>query len=87
MLAQHQTPAYLIEWLVRLLVFIGGVASTVVGSWVSNKIRVCHDERKAHRDDLKKQVLVPLHEGLHRHFRPLVFNLKPVVFVAIGAPT
>lgn len=76
-----------VEWLFRLLAFIGGVASTVVGSWISSKFRVYHDNRKAHLDDLKQRVLVPLRDGLEQHFRPLVFHQTLVVFVLAGATT
>lgn len=78
-------PSY--QQLTGLLIWIGGVLATIIGSWIASKIRVYHDERKAHRDDLKNQVLTPLHDGLNQHFRPLAFNLKPVLFVAMGAPT
>lgn len=76
-----------VEWLVRLLAFIGGVVSTVAGSWISSKIHVYHDNRKAHLDDLKQRVLVPLRNGLEKHFRPLVFHQVPVVFVQLDATT
>lgn len=76
-----------VEWLVRLLAFIGGAASTVAGSWISSKIRVYHDNRKAHLEDLKQRVLVPLRDGLEEHFRPLVFHLTSVVRVEMGAAT
>lgn len=79
------TATFYIEWLVRLLVFIGGVASTVVGSWVASKIRVYHDQKNAHRDDLKKMVLEPLRSGLKHHFGPLVSNLASVLQVEHAA--
>jgi hypothetical protein len=69
------------ERLVRLVVWIGGVAATFVGAWVASKFRIYHDNRKAHLDDLKQRVLTPLRDGLEKHFRPLVLNSAPVVFV------
>ena len=76
-----------VEWLVRLLIFIGGVVSTMVGSWLSSKIRVYHHNRKAHLDDLKQRVLIPLRGGLEQHFRPLIFHQEPLVYVETAAPT
>ena len=76
-----------VEWLIRLLAFIGGVTSTIVGSWLSSKIRVYHDNRKAHLDDLKQRVLTPLRDGLEQHFRPLVFHQEPLAYVETAAPT
>lgn len=75
------------EWPVRLLAFVGGVASTVAGSWISSKIHVYHDSRKAHLEDLKKQVLVPLRDALEHHLRPLVFHQVAVISVHTGATT
>jgi hypothetical protein len=73
--------------LVQLLVWIGGVATTVAGAWIASKIRIYHDARKAHHEDLKQKVLAPLREGLETHFRSLVFHLTPVVSVQTGAAT
>jgi len=72
-----------LEWLVRLLVYIGGVASAVVGSWVSSKIHVYHENRKAHLEDIKEKVLMPLRSGLE-HFKPFVFCQKAIVSVEHG---
>jgi hypothetical protein len=74
-------------WVYVLLGWVGGIIATVVGSWITNKIKIYQDERKSHRDELKQRVLIPLHDGLELHFRPLVFNLKPVVAVTVGATT
>jgi hypothetical protein len=67
------------ESLVRLLVYVGGVASTMVGSLVSSKIRVYHDNRKSHLDDIKQKVLLPLNEGLSEKHASLVTHRSPVV--------
>jgi hypothetical protein len=76
-----------VERLVRLLVWIGGAASTVSGAWVASKWHVYHDSRKAHLDDLKQRVLIPLRAGLEEHLRPLVFHLVPVAYVEMAATT
>ena len=76
-----------VERLFRLLVWIGGAASTVAGAWVASKWHVYHDSRKAHLDDIKQRVLIPLRAGLEEHFRPLVFHLVPVVYVQMAATT
>src|ERR1700733_11032288 len=48
------------QWSIHLLYWIGGVATTVAGSWVSSKIRDYQEARNHHRDDLKEHVLRPL---------------------------
>src|SRR5260370_41258895 len=70
-----------------LLGWIGGIVAAVIGSWTTNKIKIYQDERKSHRDELKQRVLIPLHDGLEQHFRPLVFGLEPLIFVQTAAPT
>ena len=42
----------------------GGVASTVAGSWIASKIRVYHDDRKSHHQELKDRILRPLRDLL-----------------------
>lgn len=48
------------ESLVRLLFAVGGVvtgvASTVVGSWISSKIHVYHENRRVHLEEIKQKV-------------------------------
>lgn len=53
-----------IDWSIKSLYYVGGVASTVVGSLLSSKIRVYHDARNNHRDELKQKVLEPLYKML-----------------------
>jgi len=43
---------------------VGGAASTVVGSWISSKIRLYDDDRKSHHQELKDKVLLPLRDLL-----------------------
>jgi hypothetical protein len=74
-------------WFYALLGWIGGVMTTVAGSWISSKIHVYHENKRTHRDEIKEKVLIPLRTGLEEHFRPLVFHQKPVVFVVPGATT
>jgi hypothetical protein len=73
------------EWLVRVLFGIGGVLATIVGSWITSKIRVYHDNRKAHLEDLKEQVLKPMRRGLDEKFREVISGEQPIVFVVRGA--
>ncbi len=65
------------ERIIRLLLWIGGVASTIVGSWVSSKIHVYQENRKAHLEDIKSKVLVPIRDELEE-FEPFVFNRQPL---------
>jgi hypothetical protein len=53
-----------VDWSVKALYYAGGVASTVVGSLLSSKIRIYHDARNSHRDELKQKVLEPLRKML-----------------------
>jgi hypothetical protein len=59
-----------IAWSVKALYYVGGVASTVVGSLLSSKIRVYHDARNSHRDELQKKVLEPLRRSLELYGIP-----------------
>jgi hypothetical protein len=68
-----------VESLVRLLIYVGGVASTLVGSWVGSKIHVYHENRKAHLDDIKQKVLIPINVGLADNYRSLVTHSSPAV--------
>src|ERR1700719_1392114 len=68
-----------VESLVRLLIYIGGVATTLVGSWASSKIHVYHENRKAHLEDIKQRVLNPLSGGLVEQYGSLVAHRSPVV--------
>jgi hypothetical protein len=67
------------ESLVRLLVFVGGVASTIVGSWASSKIRIYDENRKAHLEDIKQKVLIPLSDDLAEKYVALVTHRSPAV--------
>src|SRR5205823_2965919 len=80
-------PAHIPAWVYVLLGWIGGIAATVIGAGIINKIKIYQDERKSHRDELKQRVLIPLRDGLAQHFRPLVFGLEPLVFVETSAQT
>ena len=72
------------EQLVRLLVWIGGVGTTVAGSWISSKIHNYHEGRAAHLEEIKHKVLIPIREGLE-NFRPILFHQTPVVSVGFAA--
>jgi len=67
------------ESLVRLLVYVGGVATTIIGSWLASKIRVYEDNRKGHLEDIKQKVLAPLNDGLAEKHASLVTHRSPVV--------
>jgi hypothetical protein len=62
-----------------LLIYVGGVVTTIFGSWVSSKLRIYDDSRKAHLDDIKQKVLIPLRDGLLDHYGPLVSHRSHVV--------
>ena len=72
-----------IEWVIRLLVYAVGVGTTVGGSWISSKIHAFHDGRKAHLEDIKSNVLVPMRKKLEQ-FEPFVFPRTPLFCVERG---
>src|SRR6266436_1729019 len=72
-------PPQEVERFVRLLVWIGGVVATVIGAWVTSKVRVYHDNRKAHLDDLKQKILIPLSEASGENFAQFVSHKSPVI--------
>ncbi len=87
MIAQAQPAAQAAESSIRVLAWAGGVATTVAGSWISSKVHLYYEEKKAHLQEIKTKVLDPLRTGLDEHFRPLVGNIQPNVVVEPGAPT
>ena len=72
------------ESVIRFLVYVGGVASTIVGSWISSKIHSYHENKKAHLQDIKEKVLAPLSLVLSNDFSALVTHKSPVVFEQWG---
>jgi hypothetical protein len=62
-----------------LLIYVGGVVTTVVGSWASSKIHVYQESRKAHLDDIKQKVLTPLNDELADKYGILVTHRSPVI--------
>jgi len=73
------------ESLIRFLAYLGGVASTLVGSWISSKIHVYQDNRKAHLEDIKQKVLIPLSYVLANQYSALVTHQSPAVLEEWGA--
>ena len=62
-----------------VLIYVSGIASTIVGSFIASKIRVYQDSRSAHLDDIKTKVLVPLKDKLTENYASLVDHRSPVV--------
>jgi len=72
-----------VQRLTALLIWVLGAATTALGAWIASKIHIYHESRKAHLEDIKSKVLVPVRDGLQK-FRPLVFHSEPVVTVNYG---
>jgi hypothetical protein len=72
------------ESFVRFLLYLAGILSTVVGSWVASKIHAYHDNRRMHHDDLKQKVVVPLLQGLRSRYAPLVSHACDMVRIQHG---
>ncbi len=49
-----------------------GVASTVVGSWISSKIHIYHENRRVHLEEIKQKVLIPISDFLTNDYAMLV---------------
>ena len=62
----------------QLLIWVVGVATTIVGSWIASKIRVYHDDLKSHHKELKDKVLLPFRDILAK-YQPLFSHRVPVV--------
>jgi hypothetical protein len=73
------------ESLIRFLAYLGGVASTLVGSWVSSKIHVYQENKKAHLEDVKQKVLIPLSGVLTSEYAALVTHKSSAVVEGWGA--
>jgi hypothetical protein len=56
-------------WVYALIVWLGGIAATIAGSWIASKIRIYHDNKQSHYEDVKTQVLRPLCEALAKNSR------------------
>ena len=63
-----------------LLAWIGGAASTVAGSWFTNKIHLYYESRRAHLEDIKTNVLMPIRKELGE-YEVFVFNRQPLFSV------
>jgi hypothetical protein len=73
------------ESMIRFLAYLGGVASTLVGSWVSSKIHVYQENKKAHLEDIKQKVLIPLSGALANEYAVLVTHKSSAVLEGWGA--
>ncbi len=64
-----------------LLGWIGGAASTAGGALFASKVRVYHDNRKAHLQDLQEKVLGPIRDGLTHNFGATISQQVPLLAV------
>jgi len=71
--------------MLKLLIWIVGVATTAIGAWIASRIHVYDDSRKAHLEDIKQRVLIPIRDGLFEHFPRLTLGVEPIVSVQRGA--
>ena len=63
---------------------VAGVASTVFGSWINSRIHIYQESRKAHLEDIKQKVLLPLKEILSDKYAALVKHEASAVVVQWG---
>ena len=59
--------------------WIGGVATTTAGAWVSSRFHNYQQEWKEHRDDLREKVLQPTRMGLVKYISPFVCGKTPIL--------
>jgi hypothetical protein len=67
-----------------LLLYLAGVLSTIVGSWIASKIHVYHDNRKLHHEELKQKVLSPIRTALDDSYASLVKHASAVISESWG---
>lgn len=67
----------------QLLIWVGGIATTVAGSWIASKIRIYHDDRRSHHQELKDKVLSALRDLLADH-QSLFGHRIPVLIEKVG---
>lgn len=63
----------------KALIWAGGAASTLVGSWltswVSSKTGVYHNARNSHMEELKQSVLQPIRDALDTQYSGVSFSI------------
>jgi hypothetical protein len=57
---------------VKALLWVGGVATTVVGSILTSQIKIYFDSRNNHRDELVTKILQPLHDLIKSQYIPVM---------------
>src|SRR5260370_15095673 len=59
--------------------WIGGVATTTAGAWISSRFHNYQQEWKEHRDDLREKVLQPMRMGLVKYISPFLTGRSPIL--------
>jgi len=60
-------------------VWIGGVATTTAGAWISSRFHNYQQEWKDHRDELREKVLQPMRMGLVKYISPFLCGQAPIL--------
>jgi len=83
------TEDQIIQWGVRLLIgagsFLAGRASKFGDLWITNRIHSRDEQRAAHQEDLRQNILIPLRDGLATHFKTLVAHQVPMIVIQHAA--
>lgn len=82
-LATMPAESYIAAHALQLLIWVVGVATTVAGSWIASTIRVYHDDRKSHHQELKDKVLRPFRDLLAEH-QALFSHRVPALIEKLG---
>lgn len=59
--------------------WIGGVATTTAGAWLSGRFHNYQQEWKEHREDLSENVLQPMRMGLLKYISPFLTGQSPIL--------
>jgi hypothetical protein len=68
----------------KALLWAGGVATTLIGSWITSRIRLYQDHKNAHHQELKERILAPVKSGLLEHFGPMAAGQSGVLGLEYG---
>jgi hypothetical protein len=69
----------------KALLWAGGVLTTIIGSWITSRIRLYQDHKNAHHQELKDRILAPMKSGLLEHFGPMAAGQSGVLGLEYGA--
>lgn len=73
------------ELLSTVAIYLAGGVSTFILAWATSNIRVFHDNRKRHHEEIKQELFIPLRENLRKSYAPIVDHRSEVVKLRWGS--